>query len=569
MLAEQRIPDMPALSKSEEDRQLRVWEYHYAAAWRLREAPTEKPILSLYVSTIDRIIRVDDHILQHGVGLAAKHDGRSEDSVLSDINTLTEMGHVHERSARTATQILGALIARMISPSQASGRVSIEADAVKVLDFLDEWFSSQSPDYQRAQPGGAPAIVAQVLTQLGEPDVVLWTPYHSQNQAKVFDEKVKFLLVDDQGRYSPQPIQRVGRTGDPEVRNYSLEFAKGLFELGHPHGTPRTIESTVSDRLIAISPGYRFFCPASGSVVADDLPADIAHLLAASPLQGPSFAKQVAQHYKYWILGGLHKVSDPRLQRELESSLQQVPSDVTIHVEVAGPGIHPWFQDVVCRYVDSIGVNVTDLQELVETMVRNQPNVSTPPQCTSPDENIQREYYLRLAYWLACELDLARVYAHGLELDYLVRRSDPRFGSVSSDEMHREAQADLLAKVAVTNRARGANPSARPFASYGLQRKHIRWLAAVINLRAFPLQQDGEWITPEGRYAAEDLWDKGWFDDQFEHKDQSIPFRAAVVPVAQFRSDPADLTFVGAGDTSSAVSFVFGGYTSQRNKRSS
>ena len=559
---------MPALSKSEEDRQLRVWEYHYAAAPQLLDPPTEKPILSLYVSTIDRIIRVDDRILQRGVGLAAKHDGRSEDSVLADIKTLVEMSHVHERRARTATHILEALISRMLSPSQDSGRISIEADAVEVLDFLDEWFKSQSLDSQRSQPGGAPAIVAQVLTQLGEPDVVLWTPYHSQNQAEVFDEKVKFLVLKDQGRYSPEPIRRVGRTGDPEVRNYSLEFAKGSFELGHPHSGTQTIESAVSDRLIAISPGYRFFCPTSGSVVADDSPADIAHLLAASPLQGPSFSRQVAQHYKYWILGGLHKVSDPRLQRELESSLQQVPSDVTIHVEVAGPRIHPWFHDLVCRYVDSIGVNVTDLQELVETMVRNQPNASTPPQCTSPDENIRREHCLRLAYWLACELDLARVYAHGLELDYLVRRSGPGFDSVSSDQMHREAQADLLAKVAVTNRARGAPPSARPFSSYGLQRKHIRWLAAVINLRAFPLLQGGEWITPEGRYAAEDIWDRGWFDDEFEHNDETISFRAAVVPVAQFRSDPADLTFVGAGDTSSAVSFVFGGFTSQGNKRS-
>ena len=559
---------MPALSKSEEDRQLRVWEYHYAAAQQLLEPPTEKPILSLYVSTIDRIIRVDDRILQRGVGLAAKHDGRSEDSVLSDIKTLVEMGNAHERRASTATQILGALIARMISPSQASGRVRIEADAVEVLDFLDEWFRNQSPDSQREQPGGAPAIIAQVLTKLGEPDVALWTPYHSQNQAKVFDKEVKFLVVDDQGSYATEPIRQVGRTHDPEVRNYSLEFAKGSFALGHPQGTTQTIESSVSDRLIAISPGYRFFTPTSGAVVANDSPADIAHLLSTSPQRGPSFAKQVAEHYKYWILGGLHKVSDPELQRELESSLQQVPSDVTVHVEVAGPGIHPWFQDVVRRYVDSIGVNVTDLQKLVETMVRNQPNVSTPPQCTFPDENLQREYCLRLAFWLACELDLARVYAHGLELDFLVRRNDPRFGSVSGDEMHREAQADLWAKIAVTNRARGAKPSAPPSEAYGLQRKHIRWLAAVINLRAYPLQQGGEWITAEGKYAAEDIWDRGWFDDRFEHNEQSIPFRAAVVPVAQFRSEPADLTFVGAGDTSSAVSFVFGCFASQGNKRS-
>ncbi|MCB0167447.1 MAG: hypothetical protein KDI79_24670 [Anaerolineae bacterium] len=554
---------MPLLFQADLTRTLRIWFYRLVNASAPGE-PTKKSILSLYVSTIDRMIRLDNDLMQKAIALAARHDRCSQDDVLNALCHIMDGSNIPMgRPATTATHLLEALMARIAHRSQADDRVRVDPNALPVFDFLHEWFQSQSSDQQREQAGGAPAIIAQVLTQLGEPNVALWTAYHSQNQASVFDSEVKFLVIDDQGHSIKQSIHSAGRPKDPEVRNYSMEFAKGCrFEFNRSDGMICSISASASDRVIAVAPGYRFFNPSSGNVNTENTPPDIAHILAADPQQGPSCAAQVAQNYKHWIIGGLHNVKEQAYQRTLESDLQQMPPDVTIHVEISGPEISSWFQHVLSRYVNSVGVNVDDIERLVKKVSSNKLACTNPPVPPSTSD-LQEEYFLRLAFWLACELDLERVYVHGLKLDYVIRCH------ASDDNMNQEVHADLLAKTVVTNRARNLGVTNRPYSTLGMSTSNLEAFIEVCRLRSFPLQETatGKWATLEGLPEFESILDRGWFDDAFEYRDKQIDFRVAVIPVALFRLDPGGLNFVGAGDTTSAISFIFGCFATKGLKR--
>jgi len=537
------------------ERLQRIWLSKLVKAWPPL-TPTNKSILSLYVSTVDRIIRLDKDQMEKAIELALVHDRCLKDDVIDALGRAKEQGIVPKgRLARTATHILENLVARMHYQAQAGDRVRVDQDASEVLRFLNGWFKSQREDHRKEQAGGAPAIIAQVLTELREPNVVLWTAYHSQNQAKVFDPKVIFLVIDELGNLLPSPVRDVGKPGDPEVRNYPIEFAQGTeFVLEKGDGTAVSVAVSNSDRVIAISSGYQFF-NADGSVNEAIAPADIAHILTHDPQHGPSFVAEVARAYKCWIIGGLHQVEEQTCQRTLESDLRLVPPDVAIHVEIPGPDISPWFQQVLRRYVKSAGVNVDDIERLVQKVSTNEPPRTNPPAPPSTAD-IREEYSLRLAFWLACELHLERVYVHGLELDYIVRRID-----VSDDdtdhEMDQEVHAGLLAKAVVANRARGVGLVSRPLDQFGLPARSLIAFIKVCFLRAYPTQPQG-WITFEDLPAFKPILDRGWFKDTFNCQGRRVDYRVAIVPVALFRIDPGDLKFVGAGDTTSAVSFVFG-----------
>jgi ADP-dependent phosphofructokinase/glucokinase len=543
------------LIQADFERLQRTWFFKLVHAWP-PSTPTNKPILCLYVSTVDRVIRLDKAQMRKAVELALVHDCCLKDDVIDALGEAREQGIIPDgRLATTATHILENLVARMHYQAQAFDRVRVDRHALEVLDFLNEWFKSQREDRREEQPGGAPAIIAQVLTKLHEPNVVLWSAYHSQNQAKAFDPEVKFLVIDELGNLLPLPIRDVGKPGDPEVRNYPIEFAQGTeFVLERSDGTTISIAASSSDRVIAISPGYLFFDD-DGYVDNTITPADITQILAHDPQHGPSYVAEVAKEYKYWIIGGLHKVEEQIYQRTLESDLRLALPDVSIHVEISGPDISTWFQQVLRRYVNSAGVNVDDIERLVQKVSTNKPPRTKPPAPPSTSD-IREEYLLRLALWLACELNLERIYVHGLELDYIVRRIDASDDGIDH-EMDQEVYADLLAKAVVVNRARSVGLVSRPPDQFGLSARNLIAFMKMCFLRAYPTQTQG-WITFEDLPSFKPILDRGWFKDTFNYQGQRVDYRVAIVPVALFRIDPGGLKFVGAGDATSAVSFVFG-----------
>lgn len=558
---------MPFIQPADLARQSRLWFHRLIT---VEPSPTGKSVLCLYVSSLDRIVRVDDDLLKQGIVLAAQYDGCTEAEGIDALCDILDGGALPSGRVTKAVHVLAALIARVKRGSQAADRVRIDKSALPVLNFLNKWFQCQPPDRQRELPGGAPAIIAQVLTQLeaqalkrvgagGEPPVALWTTYHSKRQAEIFDESVKFLKIDADCRPEAAPIRDAGDVADPELRNYPMEFAKGTeFTLSRSDGRTYSALARGSDRVIAIAPEYRFYDETSGDLAARSAsPSLPLHLLAADPWLGPACTAEVAADYRYWILGGLHAVDDPQAQASLAADLDQVPRNVTLHVEIAGPQVSAWFQQMLACHVNSVGVNIDDLASLVVCVAANDPALDPPPsRPLAPD--LEREYMLQLALWLACALDQERVYIHAMALDYVVRRA------AETDAMNREVVADLLAKKTVVDRARAAGLGARPDREYGYPDSTLLAYVDVCAQHAYPVTG---WATLANSAKFKAILDDGWFDDTYVYREQEVPFKVAVVPVGLFRLDPGNLLFVGAGDTSSAVSFVFGCFTTAGSKR--
>jgi ADP-dependent phosphofructokinase/glucokinase len=558
---------MPLLTQADLNRQLRIW-FRRLVGSPSTPKPASKTILSLYVSTIDRIIVPDTAMMQHGIRLAAMYDDCTPDVVTNVLAKVADNANIaaallNGRKATTATHVLAALVARMAHRTHVSDRVLVDLNAAHILDFLNEWFHCQPLDKRREQIGGAPAIVAEILAQMDVSNVALWTIYHSSAQAAVFDDRLHFLIVNGQGQYAIQPIRSAGEPHHPEIRNYSMEFGTDT-EFAFPDNmgaTARAIRPSTTDRVISVSPGYQYFdsfghVDTTRSVA---IPQGIRHILTADPQRGPSHAAEIGKAYTHWILGGLQKVQDAADQETLESDLRQVPANVTIHVEISGSNLSSWYQQVLRQYVNSVGINIDDLELVAASIASGElARTSLPPRSSTGD--LERENALLLAFWIACELDLERVYVHGLELDYIVRCN------ADDDEMHREVRADLLAKIVTTNRARTAGVLDDPHRGTGISAGNLIAFTEVLADRAYPLHSD--WATLEGRAEFQRILDRGWFDDdQFEYRDRRVKFRVAVVPVALFRLDPGGLKFVGAGDTCSAVSFVFGCFTTRGVKR--
>jgi ADP-dependent phosphofructokinase/glucokinase len=248
----------------------------------------------------------------------------------------------------------------------------------------------------------------------------------------------------------------------------------------------------------------------------------------------------------------MQNVKDAAAQAGLGADLAGLPPGVTVHTELSGGVVSAWYLGILTRYVHSLGVNAEELADACACVAALQCAADTLPQ-DSGVPGLQQEYLLRLAAWLLEHLALERIYIHGHTLDFVVR-----WAETSDEEMAREVRADLLAKIVVTNKARGRNPGepiARPL---GLPRSGLAEYVDLCELRAFPV---GEWIEQASMAEFERILDRGWFESAFVEADRERVLRVAVLPVALFHPLPPELRFVGAGDTTSAVSFIYSCFT--------
>jgi ADP-dependent phosphofructokinase/glucokinase len=547
---------------------LRVWFY-----WYTKSSPpdnTGKAILSLYVSTIDRIMKVDSNLINQGIAWAARYDletklHRSPDQAEIDhevneiIDALVNAGEHNiprGQKATAARHILEALIARMMhDPQESEGRIPLSSDALYILDFLEQW--SQEGTQLSEQVGGASAVAADVLTKLNE-KVVLWTAWHSSFQATRFDPRVQFLVIHPDGTFSTRPAWEFRRVEDPEIRNYSLEFVDNpCFTLYRPEGETATLTAPErkSDRIVATSPGYRYFDPVTGKVDRERTAPSISHILAADPVHGPSVAGQLTVAYPYWFLSGLHSVWDAECQASLEEDLRQVPPQTTIHVEIGSAKTPDWYVHTLKHMINSAGINLDDLDKFVTLVDETLQPVTRPPIADDlPD------LALRRLIWLACVLNLERLYAHGLTVDYLVRRQ------ATDKEMKQEVQAILLAKIEATNRARSAKMGERPYRTFGVGASNLADFADILQVVAYPSFAVGPTLEDLQEFMA--ILRCGWFNcDSVVCDDDEQTWKTAVIPVGLFRKDPPGLKWVGSGDTVSALSFIFGCFKTHGLKR--
>jgi hypothetical protein len=124
--------------------------------------------------------------------------------------------------------------------------------------------------------------------------------------------------------------------------------------------------------------------------------------------------------------------------------------------------------------------------------------------------------------------------------------------------MYREVTADLLAKIVVSKRAEGNSFEAPPSRGFGFTNIVFQEYIDLITLCAYPLNSEGILFAPTPEFIL--TLERGWFEKKFEFGEESFELSVAVIPIGLFAFEPEKLRWVGAGDTSSAVSFVFSLY---------
>ena len=509
-------------------------------------APQEK-VLNLYAATIDRIIRLDDRMLQTGIHLAAGADGLTPAEVADELAEIeTSPQPAMSKTASRATDILKAAWTHILLDQEHAASVTIDGAKPWLLDFLQEWFLAQSERIE--QIGGAPALTAQVLRRAGVA-VAFWPLYLSPHQAQTFDAGLEGLVVNDTG-FATRFIGGLGNPGHPEIHNYAIEFETGAaFHLQGSAEAALERKAAEGDRTLVISPGYFFFDPAGRVIQSRRPPSFPYHLLSQQPFD-PRQAGRIAQivgEYRRLFIGGLQMVQDPACQQSLELDLRALrAAGATIHSEIPGIPATPWYLKVLRDYVPSAGVNMQALESLARSVQdhlgEEARGETPPPRLSAPD--LRYDYQARLLCWLACELNLERLHGHSQELSLVARRAP-----VTDAEMEAEVAALMFATQQVINRAADRAPAGALGVpeQTDLPESNLKKYVDACAMCAFLAERE----------RLTDVLDRGWFDYRFDWRGRPQVFKVAIVPTAALRGRMPGLRWVGAGDTVSAVSFVY------------
>jgi ADP-dependent phosphofructokinase/glucokinase len=510
----------------------RTWSARFVAA--KARPPTGKSVLCVYVSTIDRVIPVTEDLIQKWIDLA-RVDAAQIRAALRAKNL------PYDKPTTLADVVLDLLWC-----------IAHQGDRVKVTtpELLDQLNNLFTKFHGMARLGGAPGSMVDALTRLcGEKNAAIFTVFHSDEQREVFEPEIAFLTTDAAAKLRTVDAKdyqhhRDDRRQDPEVRNYPLEYQKG--EMVYDRESGDEVSSAGPNRLICATP-YRYYH--AGGKVDRTRPEPLIERIFQFPgltdRQRDQCVRQIARTYHHMILAGLQsaaKTARPQIEQELHTLCGQV----TLHVELSGTGNLDWLKTLIPRFVSSVGVNDDELPAVCDVLRYGAPT--------------GRSYHslwdvLLDARFLAATFELPRLYVHTHTADLILRRAADT-GPNTEPALLQEILADLFAKFTVT-RWLGVKLPAAADSDVGLQRAGlnsiVQLMAQVVGLADKPLLR---WLG--------DTWAKvevGYFciDEDYA---------VAVVPVAWFLGPlTAALMTTGAGDRTSAVSFVQSGFAQPRPRR--
>jgi ADP-dependent phosphofructokinase/glucokinase len=507
----------------------RVWRARFLGA--ARRSATGKRVLCGYVSTADRCITVSSGLIQAMI---------DESKVTADeIEAARRAEEQPTSQARTRAEVVLALL---WSLEHRGGRISIQHPA------LMDWLSDLSRRFTHDERlGGAPGSMVNALAcGCGEPNVTIFTVSHSEKQASVYPPEIPFLTADAPdvlGTVDAKAYHRFrsDRPHDPDVRNYPLEYQLGEKLSWGPDPADQLTVTYGPDRFICTTPYYHF--DADGHVGAGATPAIIERIFQFPGLthaERDACALAAAAAYPYMVLSGLQgawKDHRAAILRDLE----MLRGKVTIHVELSGARNLPWMQTLISRCISSVGINDDELPAVCQALLGT-------TQAGSDGEYDSIWAFYQDARALAETLDLPRLYIHTHDADLILRRQP-----VSDQALSDEILADLFAKERVIDWLRRLKPPDLD-AEIRLKRDGLEGLTTyasqVAGLSGKSLLQ---WLEDSAIIAQ-----RGYFRVEGD-------YAIAVVPVAWFYGDrPEAIITTGAGDRTSAISFVQSCFTQPR-----
>jgi len=492
------------------------------------------------------------------------------------------------------------LEALLYSMSQPPALKPVLKDAELRSALRDFVAGLSQPDKVRPVLGGASAIIAEFLSQLGVANTRLYSSYRSTDIARLFLGDALTLEVDVNGSVTAdRRVKDAGEQTHPTRSSYILPYNAGRTIadptrpkslLRHPQ-TGQPITARQDDRLI-----YRVFNHIRDHMQQwDDV---IIETDSGELLQGPTgldkdewpfvagfvdwdvttdkklkirFLKpsqmaEIGRRFRYVILNapGLRSFTGPEsvlpqdaLGKMLSEALvKQIAAlreaGCKIHLELSGGAgendrLMP-FARSLRSLIGSLGLNQEELRQVTNLPDCPQPNGAIP----HPSEIFNR--YQR-ARQLAETLDADRLYVHGNDVDLVLRRNG------SPGDMHNEIQADLFTKGVVVAGV--------------LQRSTDDWVAEINNLEPLltadgfirliefgfdfarlrhPAPSSPLGMTVEGKQLFRNLVETGYYIATASNE-----YSVAVIPVMWPRL-PAGINPTGAGDICSGISLVYSGW---------
>ena len=459
--------------------------------------------------------------------------------------TVVEIAAARKATAPPANQAMtraDIILTLLWSMEHRGGRIGVVN--WDLLAWLNDFLQRFGRDDERL--GGAPGSMIHTLTKLcREPNVAIFTVFHSEKQASVYPAGIRFLTADAPAVLGTVEARdyhwvRSDRPADPDVRNYPLEYPSGEGPSWGPDPAERVAEMQGPDRLICTAPYLHF--DADGRVRAGDTPAIIERIFQFPGLtdaQRDTCASAAGEAFPYMTLAGLQGAGEKQ-QPDIERDLGMLLGKVTIHIELSGARNLPWLRKLIPRYISSVGINDDELPEVCEKL-------------TGKTMAVAGKYDSIWAFYedaraLAATLDLPRLYVHSHIADLALRRLP-----VSDKALADEILADLFAKRTVIEWLKQQMPSdLHP--GIGPKRDGLE------SLTTFMSQVSGlsgktllEWLADTAFLAR-----KGYFrvtDD----------YAVAVIPVAWFYGKlPQTIITTGAGDRTSVASFIQSCFTQPR-----
>ena len=202
-----------------------------------------------YVSTVDRCILVTEALVQ---ALIAESGVTA-----SEIEAARSAASQPASQARTRADITLTLL---WSLEHRGGRIGVADWAL--LDWLNDLCRRFGQVDERL--GGAPGSMIDTLTRLcKEPNAAIFTVFHSEKQASVYDPGIRFLTADAPNTLGTVEAKdyhqiRSDRPDDPDVRNYPLAYQPGESLSWGPDPAGHMAATQGPDRLICTAPYLHF-----------------------------------------------------------------------------------------------------------------------------------------------------------------------------------------------------------------------------------------------------------------------------------------------------------------------
>jgi hypothetical protein len=548
-------------------------------AWRRRfrrhrtYSPRRKRILCTYSGSLDYSMRLNTHWLSRVIAKVAKAEGMSPELVSRELGDFLDAldgspAAKLPRPIKSSLDLIKYLLGYIKltgSGRPALSKVKVDNDALEekwdLVDLLSEIAREEGGV---AHQGGAAVTGAEALRMHGEQEVDLLLPFIPSGLMSLLDDEVRVLWwCEDHGGVRKldtfAPGKLPAHVPHPEVRNFVISFSPGA-KIVYCSCCGAGVLPRASDRVVVINElGYyspdgrldRAQAQQHGHQlrIGGLFGFDSGINSRLSPADCRALAEQAGDRkYDMVVVAGLQSLHRSVLGRAEADLKLLCESGAQIHIEVSSDSNLPWLIDLLGQKTISSLSTGEELSALYDAMQKRRVGAAKDLEAETArrlaagfDEKRKTFNAVLQALEICKSLGLRRLYVHDLDVDIIVRR-----GPLDAAQRAGEMQAAVVAKWVVLrklmSRGRFSQDVSRDTLTQVKEEGFRALFETAQKLGArYGLQRSSKEETTEldGIYCPD------------------YDCTVLLVPVRWIYGLLQDqLWIVGAGDTSSTISFV-------------